>query len=69
MDEYELGGSHQQKATLFRGPSEDASVAICVTSQGSLLHRNGSLWQIYYNAGDINPTKAKAIEQTQLVPA
>ncbi len=54
-DEYDLGGSSKDKATLFRGPSEDASVAICITDQGSLLHRNGSLWRLYQNAGDVNP--------------
>ncbi len=68
-NEYELGGSYHQTATLFRGPSEDASVAICVTDQGSLLHRNGSLWRAYCNAGDINLTAAKATEQHRLVPA
>ncbi len=68
-NEYELGGSRHQTATLFRGPSEDASVAICVTDQGSLLHRNGSLWQAYCNAGDINLVKAQATEQHQLVLA
>ena len=54
-DQFELGGSIQDKATLFRGPSEDASVAICVTERGSLLHRNDSEWQIYCDAGDIKP--------------
>ena len=53
-DQYELGGNHQDTATLFRGPSLDASVAICVTEQGSLLHRNSSFWKIYKNAGDVN---------------
>ena len=55
--QYELGGCWQQSATLFRGPNEDASVAICVTEQGSLLHRNGSPWKIYCDAGDINPVQ------------
>ncbi|MEL6384465.1 MAG: hypothetical protein AAFQ89_18815 [Cyanobacteria bacterium J06626_18] len=54
-DEYDLGGSFKDKAILFRGPSEDASVAICLTDKGSLLHRNGSLWRLYGNAGDVNP--------------
>ena len=54
-DEYDLGGSSEDKATLFRGPNEDASVAICITDHGSLLHRNGSLWQLYCHAGDVNP--------------
>lgn len=53
--QYELGGSDWDKAVLFRGPSEDASVAICVTQQGSLLHRNSSPWMVYRNMGDINP--------------
>ena len=56
-DQYELGGSQYHYATLFRGPSEDASVAICITEQGSLLHRNDSPWIIYCNAGDVNPVK------------
>ena len=55
--QYELGGCRQQSATLFRGPNEDASVAICVTEQGSLLHRNDSPWKIYCDAGDINPVR------------
>jgi hypothetical protein len=54
---YELGGCAQDQAILFRGPSEDASVAICVTHQGSLLHRNSSSWQIYRNVGDVCPLK------------
>jgi hypothetical protein len=60
-NQYELGGSKHHQATLFRGPSENASVAICVTEQGSLLHRNDSDWKIYCNAGDVNPTKAKSV--------
>lgn len=52
-DQHELGGSDQHQATLFRGPSEDASVAICVTQRGSLLHRNGYSWTIYRDAGDV----------------
>jgi hypothetical protein len=54
-EQYDLGGTCQDTAILFRGPSEDASVAICVTGKGSLLHRNGCTWQIYKNAGDVNP--------------
>jgi hypothetical protein len=53
---YELGGSHEHAATLFRGPDENASVAICVTMCGSLVYRNSSPWIIYRNEGDINPT-------------
>lgn len=53
--QYELGGHSHDTAILFRGPREDASVAICVTSKGSLLHRNSSPWRIYRNAGDVNP--------------
>lgn len=52
-NEYDLGGSQQHSATLFRGPSEDASVAICVTDRGSLLHRNDSFWTVYCDAGDV----------------
>jgi hypothetical protein len=54
-DQYNLGGCAHDQATLFRGPNEDASVAICVTAQGSLLHRDGGAWQVYYNAGDVHP--------------
>ncbi|MEM8805978.1 MAG: hypothetical protein AAGF01_08120 [Cyanobacteria bacterium P01_G01_bin.38] len=59
-DQYDLGGSKQHTATLFRGPNEDASVAICITDRGSLLHRNDSAWQIYCDAGDVNPVGAEA---------
>lgn len=51
--QYDLGGSEHHCATLFRGPSEDASVAICVTDRGSLLYRNSSPWQVYRNVGDV----------------
>jgi hypothetical protein len=54
-DRYELGGRGEDTATLFRGPSDNASVAICVTQNGSLLYRNGCAWSIYKNAGDIDP--------------
>ncbi|MEM9807502.1 MAG: hypothetical protein AAF959_19735 [Cyanobacteria bacterium P01_D01_bin.56] len=54
-NQYDLGGCQHHTATLFRGPNEDASVAICVTEQGSLLHRNASPWTMYCNAGDVNP--------------
>jgi hypothetical protein len=50
---YQLGGSSEDTAILFRGPREDASVAICVTDKGSLLHRNGSPWSVYRDAGDV----------------
>lgn len=56
-DHYDLGGCQYHAATLFRGPNEDASVAICVTDQGSLLHRNDSPWQVYCDAGDVNPAQ------------
>ncbi len=56
-DQYDLGGNSQHRATLFRGPSETASVAICITEQGSVLHRNDSLWQVYDDAGDVSPLK------------
>lgn len=52
-NQYDLGGDSQDAATLFRGPSQDASVAVCVTDKGSLLHRNGKLWKVYRSAGDI----------------
>lgn len=55
-DQYDLGGSHQHTATLFRGPSEEASVAICITEQGSVLHRNDSSWKVYDDAGDVSPS-------------
>ena len=54
-DQYDLGGCQHHSATLFRGPSEDASVAICITQQGSLLHRNNSPWTIYCDVGDVSP--------------
>lgn len=53
-NQYELGGSDRHIATLFRGPSEDASVAICVTQKGSLLHRNSCPWIAYKNVGDVS---------------
>ncbi len=52
-DEYDLQGAPDDSAILFRGPDEQASVAICVTCKGSLTHRNESAWAIYSNAGDI----------------
>lgn len=52
-NQFDLGGSNRNTATLFRGPSQDASVAICVTRRGSLLHRNDSPWIAYKNAGDV----------------
>lgn len=54
-DQYGLGGDRHETATLFRGPNQDASVAICVTDKGSLLHRNSCPWEIYRDAGDTNP--------------
>ncbi|MDB9528047.1 hypothetical protein PN498_18780 [Oscillatoria sp. CS-180] len=51
--QFELGGRNDATATLFRGPSEDASVAICVTDEGSLLYRNDSSWTLYRNEGDV----------------
>ncbi|MEM9008725.1 MAG: hypothetical protein AAGE59_35095 [Cyanobacteria bacterium P01_F01_bin.86] len=54
-DQYDLGGLNINRAVLFRGPSEDASVAICVTAKGSLVHRNDGTWKIYRNMGDISP--------------
>jgi hypothetical protein len=53
-NQHGLGGSDRDSATLFRGPSENASVAICVTQKGSLLHRNGDRWHLYKNAGDVH---------------
>lgn len=52
-DQYSLEGCHQDAAVLFRGPREDASVAICLTHKGSLLYRNSCSWIIYRDAGDI----------------
>ncbi|MEM9217899.1 MAG: hypothetical protein AAGD25_26605 [Cyanobacteria bacterium P01_F01_bin.150] len=52
-NQYNLQGSHHDKAILFRGPDERATVAICVTEKGSLLHRNDSDWKVYRDAGDI----------------
>jgi hypothetical protein len=56
-DQYDLGGNHDDKATLFRGPSEAASVAICITNEGSLLHRNDCPWRIYRHMRDVNPVE------------
>ncbi|MEB3292972.1 MAG: hypothetical protein VKJ24_07415 [Synechococcales bacterium] len=50
---HDLGGDPADAATLFRGPDERASVAICVTYKGSVLHRNDSPWRVYRDAGDI----------------
>ncbi len=52
-NQYDLQGESHDGATLFHGPKEDASVAICVTQKGSLLYRNSSPWIIYRNMGDI----------------
>lgn len=54
-DQFDLGGRADQTATLFRGPNQDASVAICITQQGSLLHRTSCPWEICINEGDIDP--------------
>lgn len=67
-NQYDLGGYAGDTATLFRGPNEDASVAICLTDRGSLLHRNGCPWQVYRNAGDINPIKANLHKRAELLP-
>lgn len=61
-DQYELGGSSQHTATLFRGPSEEASVAICITERGSVLHRNDSSWKVYDDAGDVSPLRAECLQ-------
>ena len=60
--QFGLGGDRRERATLFRGPNEDASVAICVTDMGSLLHRNSCPWEIYKDAGDINPSHSLIVE-------
>lgn len=52
-DQYSLEGSGHDAAVLFRGPREDASVAICLTHKGSLLYRNSCPWIVYRDAGDI----------------
>ena len=57
-DQYELGGCQQDSAVLFRGPNKEATVAICVTAKGSLLHRNDYPWVIYHNAGDVDPQES-----------
>lgn len=65
-DQYGLGGSQYHFATLFRGPSEDASVAICITEQGTLLHRNDSPWKVYCHGGDVHPVQPTlAIKRTR----
>ncbi|MBW4693659.1 MAG: hypothetical protein KME27_18090 [Lyngbya sp. HA4199-MV5] len=62
-DQYELGGSKQDTATLFRGPNQEATVAICVTAKGSLLHRNGYPWTIYRNVGDVDPLESSPLPE------
>lgn len=62
-DQYELGGSKQDTATLFRGPKQEATVAICVTAKGSLLHRNGYPWTIYRNVGDVDPLESSPLPE------
>ncbi|MEC4817473.1 MAG: hypothetical protein SAK29_30015 [Scytonema sp. PMC 1069.18] len=52
-EQFGLEGSQEDFAILFRGPSEDASVAICITDKGSLLYRNDSPWRIYKNFRDV----------------
>ena len=61
-DQRDLGGGCENSATLFRGPKEDASVAICMTDQGSLLYRNSSSWQIYRDGGDTHPVQPLFVE-------
>lgn len=56
-DQHDIGGRREAKAILFRGPNEDASVAICITQHGSLLYRNDSPWMIYRDAGDLGSSK------------
>lgn len=58
--QHDLGGREEQTATLFRGPDQKASVAICITDQGSLAYRNGSLWCIHKNEGDIGSASCSA---------
>jgi len=60
-NQYDIGGSQHDRATLFRGPNEDASVAICVTEKGTLLHRNDSGWRVYCDAGDVAPTRDRVM--------
>jgi len=52
-NQYDLQGDVHDAATLFHGPKEDASVAICVTRRGSLLYRNHCPWMVYRDMGDI----------------
>ena len=51
--QHDLGGKDEQIATLFRGPDQKASVAICITDQGSRAYRNVALWCVHRNKGDI----------------
>lgn len=57
-NQYELGGSKQDSATLFRSPSQEVNVTICVTTKGSLLHQNAYPWVVYRNVGDVDPLEA-----------
>ncbi|GEM_PF-1674242 len=59
-DQYELGGCREDSAILFRGPNKEATVAICVTAKGSLLHRNDDPWMIYRNVGDVDPLEQRS---------
>jgi hypothetical protein len=68
-DQFDLGGSARDTATLFRGPNEDASVAICVTHRGSILHRNDCAWKTYSNEGDIRSAMlCNSLEFLTLLP-
>ena len=60
-DQYELGGCQQDSAILFRGPNKEATVAICVTAKGSLLHRNDYPWMVYRNVGDVDPLEQRSL--------
>ena len=64
-EQFDLGGG-TEAATLFRGPNEDASVAVCITAKGSLLYRSDSPWQVYRNAGDVDPKNSEISALSQV---
>ncbi len=62
FNQFGLGGNRRERATIFRGHNDEASVDICVTDRGSLLHRNECPWEIYKDAGDVNPERGLLVE-------
>lgn len=65
-DQYDLGGNDRDTAILFHSPNEYISIAICLTTKGSLLQRSGYLWKVYRNAGDVEPKEGFSIAPSSL---